>query len=65
MRRYELDGRRIKISPALEPDERFDRKKTRIRQVCVPQGKRICTALDTNESSKKNHYDQRADRCDD
>ena len=27
MRRYELDGRRIKISPALEPDERFDRKR--------------------------------------
>ena len=26
MRRYELDGRRIKIPPALEPDERFDRK---------------------------------------
>ena len=27
MRRYELDGRRIKISPALEADERFDRKR--------------------------------------
>ena len=27
MRRYELDGRRINISPALEPDERFDRKR--------------------------------------
>ena len=28
MRRYELDRRRIKISPALEPDERFDRKRS-------------------------------------
>ena len=27
MRKYELDGRRIKISPALEPDERYDRKR--------------------------------------
>ena len=27
MRKYELDGRRIKISPALELDERFDRKR--------------------------------------
>ena len=26
MRKYELDGRRIRMSPALEPDERFDRK---------------------------------------
>ena len=27
MRKYELDGRRIKRSPALEADERFDRKR--------------------------------------
>ena len=27
MRKYELDGRRIKISQALELDERFDRKR--------------------------------------
>ena len=27
MRKYDLDGRRIKISPALEPDEKFDRKR--------------------------------------
>ena len=27
MRKYELDGRRIRISPALEPDERFDKKR--------------------------------------
>ena len=27
MKKYEFDGRRIKISPALEPDERFDRKR--------------------------------------
>ena len=27
MRKYELDGRRIKISQALEPDERFDKKR--------------------------------------
>ena len=27
MRKYELDGRRIRMSPALEPDERFDRKR--------------------------------------
>ena len=27
MRKYELDGRRIKISPALEPDERFGKKR--------------------------------------
>ena len=27
MRKCELDGRKIKISPALEPDERFDRKR--------------------------------------
>ena len=27
IRRYELDGSRIKISPALEPDERFVRKR--------------------------------------
>ena len=27
MRKYELDGRRIKISQALEFDERFDRKR--------------------------------------
>ena len=27
MRKYELDGRRIKISPTLEADERFDRKR--------------------------------------
>ena len=27
MRKYELDGRSIKISQALEPDERFDKKR--------------------------------------
>ena len=27
MRKVELDGRRIKISPVLEPEERFDRKR--------------------------------------
>ena len=27
MKRNELDGRMIKISQALEPDERFDRKR--------------------------------------
>ena len=27
MRKYELDGRRNKMSQALEPDERFDRKR--------------------------------------
>ena len=27
MRKYQLDGRKIKISLALEPDERFDRKR--------------------------------------
>ena len=31
MQKFELDGRRIKISQALEPDERFDRKRTGIR----------------------------------
>ena len=35
MRKYELDGRRIKVSHALEPDERFDNKKTRICKVCA------------------------------
>ena len=27
MRKYELDGRRIRISLALEPDQRFDKKR--------------------------------------
>ena len=36
MRKYELDGRRIKISQALELDERFDRKRLGyVKCLCV------------------------------
>ena len=35
-----------------------------MKSVCSTK-ERACNALDTNESSKKKHYCQRADRCDD
>ena len=41
MRRYELDGRRIKISPALEPDKRFDRKRLGYIKYVINQKKGI------------------------
>ena len=56
MRNCELDGRRIKISPALEADERFDRK--RLGYIKYETNKeRDCTALDTNELPKEKHHD--------
>ena len=37
MRIYELDERSIKISEALEPEKRFEKKKARIHQICHQQ----------------------------
>ena len=41
MRKYELDGRRIRISPALELDERFDRKRLRYIKYVINKKKGI------------------------
>ena len=57
MRKDELDGRRIKISPALEADGRFDRKKTGIHQIRDQQREGDCNAFDTNELPKEKHFD--------
>ena len=53
MRKYELDGRRIKISQALEPDERFDRKRLGYVKCVLHKEKRACTALVKKRFSKE------------
>ena len=39
--------------------------KTWLCEVRAPQGQRVCTALDKNESPEENHHGQRTDGCDD
>ena len=41
IRKIELDGRRIKISPVLESEERFDRKRLGFIKFAINKGKGI------------------------
>ena len=53
MRRYELDERTIKISRALEPEERFEKKRLGLHQVCHQQKHWNRVTLDKTEPGKK------------
>ena len=63
MRKIELDGRRIKISPVLEAEERFDRKRLGFIKCIDSQNQRNCTALDTNELREEKHHHRRSTHC--
>ena len=53
MRKYELDERSIKISEALEPEQRFEKKKTGLHQICHQQKHGNAATLDKTESGKE------------
>ena len=58
MRKYELDGRRIRISPALEPDERFDKKRLGYIKYVINKKERNRSVLDTTEPPEEKYHDQ-------
>ena len=56
MRKYELEERTIKISEALEPEQRFEKKKIGLHQVCHKQKRRNTFTLDKAESGKRSVF---------
>ena len=64
MRKYKLDG--IKISPALEPDERFDWKRLGYIKYVINKTKGIeLHWIQLIESPKEKHQDRWTDRRED
>ena len=55
MRRYVLDERVIKISQALEPDEKVRKEKIEIHQICNQQKHRNHVTFCKTEPGKKEH----------
>ena len=48
MRKYQLDGRRIRTSPALDPHERFDMKRLGYMKVCDQQKRKESNCIGYN-----------------
>ena len=53
MRKYELDGRTVKISQALTAEERFDKKRLGYVKYAINKSTGIRLHWDTNEPGKR------------